>query len=58
MTDSNAIVQWLRIFIFLVLDNVRPDPETGRWQKPGTEGRANHTGNLSLVCLRTMVLWS
>ena len=52
MTCNNPIVQRLRIFIFLILDKIRPCHVTGHLQKLKTEGRANRTCNLSLVCLR------
>ena len=55
MTYHNAIVQRLRIFIFLMLNTIRPCHVTGHSQKQKTEGRANRTCNLSLVCLKHML---
>jgi len=55
MTCNNAVVQRLRIFIFLIPDKIRPCHVTGHLQKLKTEWRANRTCNLSLVCLRNML---
>jgi hypothetical protein len=41
--------------MFLILDKIRPCHETGHLWKLKTEGQANRTCNLSLVCLRNML---
>ena len=55
VTEKGHLNRWRDSIGHLFLDKIRPYHVTGHLQKLKTEGRANRTCNLSLVCLRNML---
>ncbi len=55
VTEKGHLNGWCESIGHLFLDKVKPYHVTAHLQKLKTEGRANRTCNLSLVCLRNML---
>jgi integrase len=55
VTEKGHLNRWRESIGHLFLDKVKPYHVTAHLQKLKTEGKANRTCNLSLVCLRNML---
>jgi len=55
VTEKGHLNRWCESIGHLFLDKVKPYHVTAHLQKLKTDGRANRTCNLSLVCLRNML---
>jgi integrase len=55
VTEKGHLNRWRESIGHLFLDKVKPYHVTAHLQKLKTEGRANRTCNLSLVCLRNLL---
>jgi integrase len=55
VTEKGHLKRWCESIGHLYLDKIRPHHVTAHLQKLKTDGRANRTCNLALVCLRNML---